>query len=747
MPDGSATIIAGTDGQPGSTDGIGTAAQFSTPDDVAVDNAGNIYVADTGNDLLRKITFDGTNYSVRTMAGVAGAEGAVDGSDSSARFDWPTGITVDNAGTVYTAEVKTDRIRAAVYNGPTNGINIWTNTVNGKWEDGLNWSIGYPTIEDEAEYITNGLSKAVVIDSSTVSSRPDSLSVYNVRVSAPEGNVNGLALYNSTLSAPLRIKQQLAIDSGGVVAITNGAIQIGTGLTVGFDAGSGALNVYNGGRVTSTASYVGYYADLSAVDVSGLNSLFTNQNFLNIGYNGDNNGLLIENGGSVGSGNASVGQNGNNNSIVVTGAGSVWRNPGTFIIGDTGGGGNSLTILNGGAVYTGSGGLQIGNGGDGNVVTVSDAGSLLSCSGPLVLTEPVQSTDNALYIGTGATVATPSLVISQGNFVGLAGGTLSTASTDVDNGVVFPVGVGQQKATLHLNGGDHSFANGLEVTDQGYVTGCGTIYGPVTIDVGGTIVADSGCSITFNDVVTNNGTIIPSDGTNVVFMGGLVNHGSVLTNAPAPPPACATVTNGNIVNLADSAMYTITVGTNSVQFYWSLAGPGRSGYLYGTSTTEIALATSVTNIEQITNASMFTFQTSALGPITDGDSTGIGQFTILRNKTTHCYAVVRWDDVQSSSINATWWLQNKTGASDFSCGSGAGASGPVAVSNLVAQVSSGNLGLNFTTQSQRAYTIQVRTNLTTGYWTSLTNFPGDGSSRALSLPIDGPQGYYRVLTQ
>lgn len=744
------TVIAGALDVTGSADGIGTAARFNTPDDIALDAAGNIYVTDTGNDLLRKISFDGTNWNVRTMAGVPGMQGAIDGSADAARFGWPTGITVDSAGTVYTAEVKTWRIRAAVYDGPTNGANIWTNSVNGKWEDGLSWSIGYPTVEDEIDYITNDVTKAVVIDGNTVSGRPDSMTINNLVISAPENVINGLVLYNPGLGKPLRIKQQLAIDTGGTVAITNGNLEVDVGLSVGYDGGGALVSVYDGGQIFSTACYIGYQADSNAGHVGGLNAFWTNKTFLTIGAEGDNNGLLVENGGAVGSQSTSIGKSGNNNSVVVTGNGSVWRNPGTFIVGEANGAGNSLTIVNGGAVYVGSAGLQIGTGGDGNVITVADAGSLLSCPGSLRLTSPVQSTYNALYIGTGATVTTSSLVVSNGNFVGIAGGTLNTSSTLVNNGVVFPVGVGQETAMLHLNGGVHIFMSGLEVTDHAVVTGCGTINGTVTIDVGGTIQCDAGCTIVFNNTVTNNGTILPLDGTNVVFAGGLVNHGSVLTNSPPPPSPCLTITNGQIVNLADSTTYNITDGTNTVQFDWSVAGPGHSGYLYATFTTDVALATGVTNIDQVTNASQFAFQTSAfdsIGPITDGDSDGIGQFTILRNRTSQNYAVVRWDDVLDSAINATWWFQKKTGATNFSCGTMPTNSGPTAVSDLVAHVSASSLGLNFLSQPQHAYTIQVRSNLTSGVWMSVTNFAGDGTSHDILLPITPPQGYYRVLTQ
>jgi hypothetical protein len=64
------------------------------------------------------------------------------------------------------------------------------------------------------------------------------------------------------------------------------------------------------------------------------------------------------------------------------------------------------------------------------------------------------------------------------------------------------------------------------------------------------------------------------------------------------------------------------------------------------------------------------------------------------------------------------------------------------------QGGSGALTLSFATQPGRAYTVQMRTNLTSGPWMSITNFPGDGLSRTISIsPSDRPAAYYRVLTQ
>jgi sugar lactone lactonase YvrE len=91
-----------------SQDGTGAAAQFDAPRGVAVDRNGNIYVADTRNNTIRKVTPSGT---VTTIAGSAGSEGASDGAGTSARFNEPFGLAVDDNGTVYVADNSNNAIR------------------------------------------------------------------------------------------------------------------------------------------------------------------------------------------------------------------------------------------------------------------------------------------------------------------------------------------------------------------------------------------------------------------------------------------------------------------------------------------------------------------------------------------------------------------------------------------------------------------------------------------------------------
>ncbi len=112
---GNVTTLAGTSGQTGTADGAGLAARFDHPGAVSVDAAGNVYVVDTSNQLIRKITTSGT---VSTMAGSAGLGGKVDGAGAVARFFYPFGIAANAAGTtVYVADTGNHSIRAVTAAG------------------------------------------------------------------------------------------------------------------------------------------------------------------------------------------------------------------------------------------------------------------------------------------------------------------------------------------------------------------------------------------------------------------------------------------------------------------------------------------------------------------------------------------------------------------------------------------------------------------------------------------------------
>ena len=101
--------MAGMAGMTGSRDDIGTAARFGNPVGVAVDGAGNLYVADFYNSTIRKV--ETIFRAVTTLAGMAGMTGSDDGKGTSARFNAPSGVAVDDKGYLYVTDYGNHTIR------------------------------------------------------------------------------------------------------------------------------------------------------------------------------------------------------------------------------------------------------------------------------------------------------------------------------------------------------------------------------------------------------------------------------------------------------------------------------------------------------------------------------------------------------------------------------------------------------------------------------------------------------------
>jgi len=123
------TFAGSTAGASGSANGTGTAATFNAPGGIAIDYAGVIYVADQFNSRIRKIALDGT---VSTLAG--SSTGYLDNATgTAAKFYWPWGLAVDTSGNVYVADTYNNMIRKIT---PSGSVSTIAGTTSAGFADG-----------------------------------------------------------------------------------------------------------------------------------------------------------------------------------------------------------------------------------------------------------------------------------------------------------------------------------------------------------------------------------------------------------------------------------------------------------------------------------------------------------------------------------------------------------------------------------------------------------------------------------
>jgi len=118
-PEGVVTTLAGLAYQFGSADGTNETARFAWPEGLAVDKTGVLYVADTGNHTIRKVTPDGI---VTTLAGAAGSPGGADGSRGAARLNFPVAIAADGRGNLFVVERNNHTVRRIAPDGAVTTI-------------------------------------------------------------------------------------------------------------------------------------------------------------------------------------------------------------------------------------------------------------------------------------------------------------------------------------------------------------------------------------------------------------------------------------------------------------------------------------------------------------------------------------------------------------------------------------------------------------------------------------------------
>jgi hypothetical protein len=156
------TTIAGLAGTSGSADGTNSAARFNHPRGIAVDGAGNVYVAEHVNNTIRKLTLGNAQWVTTTIVGLAGTDGTADGTNRTVRFENLNGVAVDNDGNLYVADYHNNTIRKLTRDG-TNFVSSTIAGLAGSYgsDDGTN---GDARFEGPVGVALNGQGNLYVAD-------------------------------------------------------------------------------------------------------------------------------------------------------------------------------------------------------------------------------------------------------------------------------------------------------------------------------------------------------------------------------------------------------------------------------------------------------------------------------------------------------------------------------------------------------------------------------------------------------
>ncbi|MGA3179424.1 MAG: protein kinase [Verrucomicrobiota bacterium] len=239
QPSWTASLFAGQSGLGGSQDGMGSNARFLAPEGVAVDPSGNVFVADSGNHTIRKITPDG---KVTTFAGLAGHHGSLDGPGNAARFFAPFGIAVDRLGNVYVSEVGNCTIRKIAPDGQVGTLaGLAANP-------GSNDGVG-----DNAQF-RNPFGVAVDPDSTVYVADTSNFTIRKIATNGAVSTLAGLAgspgyLEGAGANARFWEPRGLAVVTGGIVFVNDNGNN-----TIREISPAGSVSTFRAGMVGSAIS-------------------------------------------------------------------------------------------------------------------------------------------------------------------------------------------------------------------------------------------------------------------------------------------------------------------------------------------------------------------------------------------------------------------------------------------------------------------------------------------------------------
>jgi sugar lactone lactonase YvrE len=252
-PTGVVTTLAGTLGMPGSSDGLGGFARFDNPLGLATDSAGNIYVADTGNGTIRKITTAGL---VTTLAGTSGVPGSSDGVGASASFNMPEGVATDSAGNIFVADTGNSTIRKVT---PTGAVTTLAGAAVGS--DGTGAAAAFNLLPGEyfAGITTDATCNVYVADTGDDTIRkitPAGVVTTLAGMVGVTGSADGMGAA-ATFAGP----EGVATDSAGNVYV--------------MDSGNEAVRkISPAGVVTTLAGTKGYFFQAAGIAVDSAGNIY-----------------------------------------------------------------------------------------------------------------------------------------------------------------------------------------------------------------------------------------------------------------------------------------------------------------------------------------------------------------------------------------------------------------------------------------------------------------------------------------
>jgi sugar lactone lactonase YvrE len=526
---GVVTTLAGSPGQTGSSDGAGSSARFSYPCGVAVDAAGNVYVADFDNSTVRKVTPAG---SVTTLAGTAGASGAVDGSGGSARFNHPQGVAVDGAGNVYAIDTSNQTLREISPGGAVSTI-AGTPGIGGHADGGgASASFFYP-----AGVASTAAGVVYVADTGN----------HLLRVLASPGSVATLAGASGTEGSTN------GTGSGALFSYPYGVAIGGSGTLYIADSGNNTIRQANSAGVVQTLA--GSPGITGSSDGVGGSAAFSNPA-----------GVAVDS-----SGNIYVADSGNSTIRKITAGGSVSTLAGQAGVAGSSDGTGSAAHFNAprGIAVDSSGNVYVADTENDTVRKITSGGTVSTLAGAAGQTGSGDGAGGSARFNAPYAVAVDS------------GGNVYVA--DFNNATIRKINTSDTVSTLAGTAGNVGFTDGTGFAasfNQPYavaVDGSGYVYVADTYNRALRMVSPSGSVVTLNGpetrfyypqgiAVGSSGTLYVADGDNQAVSSG----GAVVAPSGGAPVASQSVT------LGQNATFSVSSGDPTITYQWETSVDGGS---------------------------------------------------------------------------------------------------------------------------------------------------------------------------